>query len=96
MQFLCRSGQALRFPGGRGPQISKQSTHEGGKFFSPTPSRHRKYLWYSFLLEAVSTPRPSGIEPATYRLAAQCLDELRHCVPHNNLDTDTIFYTESC
>jgi len=39
--------------------MSKQLTHEGGKVVSPThrlPLPPRKYSWYSFLLEAESTP----------------------------------------
>jgi len=41
--------------------ISRQSAHEGGKVVSlmhwlPLPLR--KYSWYSFLLEAESTPGP--------------------------------------
>jgi len=40
-------------------RISRQSAHEGVKIVSPKhrpPLSPRKYSWYSFLLEPVSTP----------------------------------------
>ena len=51
--------QALRILGSLGSHISRQTVHEGGKVVSPAhwpPLHPRKYSWYSFLLEAESTP----------------------------------------
>ena len=69
-----------------------------GRLYSP-----RKYSWYSFLLEADSTPRAivrseelnqwkssmtsPGIEPATFRLLPRGLNQMRHRVPPPHLHT---------
>ena len=89
-------GQALRVPRGWGSQISRQSTHEGGKVVSP---KHRPPLPQEIFLVLIRfrgwvEPRnivrpdglcqwkipmtPSGIEPATLQLVAQCINQLRH------------------
>jgi hypothetical protein len=93
---LYGAAQACRVPGGRGSQISRQTAREGDKVVSPThrpPLPPRKYSGYSFLSEAESTLRPSAVgrikpmknssDPATFWLVAQCLTQLRHCVPQN-------------
>jgi len=57
--ILVKVKQSVRITGGWGSKISRQLALEGGKVVSPThrPSlRPRKYSWYSFLLEAQSTP----------------------------------------
>ena len=61
LRFIVKAipGQTPRFPGW-GSQISRQVAHESGKFVRLThrPLPTKKYSWYSFLLEAESTPGP--------------------------------------
>jgi hypothetical protein len=79
-----RPGQALKVPGGRGSQISRQSAHEGGKVVSHT---HRPRLlisargWVDPRAIVRPTVTPSGIEPATCRFVGHCLNQLRHRGP---------------
>jgi len=70
----------------------------GRQPYAPTAFTLRKYSWYSFLLEAESTPEPycdrkdfmsmknpltpAGIEPATFRFVAQHLSHCATVVPH--------------
>jgi len=61
--------------------------------YAPAVFTPRKYSWYSFLLEAESTPgpqcdrkdfmpmTPAGIEPATFRFVGQHLNHWATAVP---------------
>jgi len=65
--------------------------------YAPAVFTPKKYSWYSFLLEAESTPRPqcdrkdfmsmknpmtpAGIEPATFQFVAQHLNHYATAVP---------------
>ena len=84
---------------------------------SPLPSP-RKYSWCLFLLDAESTPGPEGgrkdwqwkfpmtplgIEPATFRIVARFLNQLRHRVPRTfmyiiaqNVHSLLLFTTSLC
>ena len=77
--------------------------------YAPAAFTPRKYSWYSFLLEAESTPVPQsgrkdfmsiknpltpvGIEPATFRFVAQHLNHCATAVPPIYIHTHTNSHT---
>jgi len=71
--------QAVRVPEGSGPQNARQSTCASVTVSPthtptlPTPSHPPGNYWHSSLLD--------GIEPATFRLVAQYLNQLQVYVP---------------
>ena len=67
-------------PGGWGSQISRQSAHESGKVDTPT-HRPTVIVRPEGLCQWKIPMTPSEIELATFRLVAQCLNQLRHHVP---------------
>jgi len=66
---------------------------EGCQAYAPSAFTPRRYLWYSYLLAAESTPGPqyswkdhvngkSGIETRDLPVLARCLNQLLQLVPH--------------
>jgi len=102
LRVACCKGKAIPLQAQKGPEASRKlrfkdfvtTAQDGGRFqpYAPAAFTPKKCSWYSFLLEAESTPgpqrdrknfmsmknpmTPSGIEPATFRFVAQ---HLNHC-----------------
>jgi len=93
-----------------GPEVSrrlrlpdfKKSAQDGGKVVSPThrpPLPLTKYSWYSTVrgwVDPRAIVRPEGIEPATFRLAAQSRNQLRHRVTRQNTRIWRAWSTARC
>ena len=96
LQALTGPDDSRRLRGSQISRQSAHEGGKGCQPYAPAAFTPRKHSWYSFLLRVESTPRPycgrkdyvneknpmtpSGIEPATFRLVAQCLNQLRHRV----------------
>ena len=87
-------------------KVVRLSARCTGRLYPP-----RRYSWYSCLLRgwvdtrAIVQPQglsqwkipmtPSGIEPVTFRLVAQCLNQLRHLHTHSYNSTGINFFLKS-
>jgi hypothetical protein len=94
-----RPGQDPRIPGGWGSQISRQSTHEGGKVVLHPHEIHLLLTSVRVWIDpkVILLPKglrqwkipvtPAGIESAIFQLVAKCLNQLRPCSPPPSLLT---------
>jgi hypothetical protein len=83
---------APRFQDNWHMKVVRLSAPRTGRLYHP-----RNFSWHSFLLEAVSTPRPQcsqkdwsqwkipktslGMKPVTFCLVVQCLNQIHHHMP---------------
>jgi hypothetical protein len=92
--------EVLRIARGWSSHIFRHSAYrwrQGCQPYAPATFYPQKDSWYSFLLEAESTPRAivrlewldqlkkstsSGLKPANFRFVAWCLYQLCYRVPH--------------
>jgi len=116
MIIIIKKGKAVPLQAWTGPEGSRKlrlpdfvtTAQDGGKVVSLTHRplfTPRKYSWYSFLLEAESTPgpwcdrkdfmlmknplTPAGIEPATFQFVVQ---HLNHCATAVPILSWSLFY----
>jgi hypothetical protein len=100
-------------PGGWGSQIFRQSAHKCCQPYAPAAFTSQERFLVLISVRGWVDPRaivrpkrlckwkipvtPSGIEPSTFRLVAQCLNQLRHRAPQPQYKRlGNFFYLVAC